>query len=152
MRLQAFIIKKETHKLITENLQESHMKHALIMLDIDNFKNFNDTFGHFEGDKVIKADAEKIRNTFRKTDIAGRFGGDEFIILARDIDNERWLWGKLSGLTRIETDGIARNEQHRWSRSGLAMQRTSRIIQKPIPPYHAKAEKEKFLFCTAQDS
>ena len=83
------------------------MRHALIILDIDNFKNFNDTFGHFEGDKVIKAVAEKIRNTFRKTDIAGRFGGDEFIILARDIDNERWLWGKLSGLTRIETDGIA---------------------------------------------
>lgn len=69
--------KEHTIKLITENLRrESHMKHALIILDIDNFKNFNDTFGHFEGDKVIKAVAEKIQNTFRKTDIAGRFGGD----------------------------------------------------------------------------
>lgn len=145
--------KEHTIKLITENLRrESHMKHALIILDIDNFKNFNDTFGHFEGDKVIKAVAEKIQNTFRKTDIAGRFGGDEFIILARDIDNDRWLWGKLSGLTRIETDGIACTNSigvSIWPRDAADFGELFKKADTAL--YHAKAEKEKFLFCTAQD-
>lgn len=89
--------------LINEILQKNrHLKHALIVLDIDNFKSFNDNFGHDEGDKVIKEVARKIKNTFRKTDIVGRFGGDEFIVLARDIENEQWMNEKLSGLTHLE--------------------------------------------------
>ena len=102
---------------------------------------------------MIKAVAEKIRNTFRKTDIAGRFGGDEFIILARDIDNERWLWGKLSGLTRIETDGIACTNSigvSIWPRDAADFGELFKKADTAL--YHAKAEKEKFLFCTAQDS
>ena len=63
--------------LISEILRKSKdLNHALLILDIDNFKNYNDTFGHSEGDKVIKAVSRKIRDTFRETDIMGRFGGD----------------------------------------------------------------------------
>ena len=59
-------------------------RHALMLIDFDNFKDINDTFGHFEGDKVLQAMAEKIRAVFRTGDIVGRLGGDEFIILMKE--------------------------------------------------------------------
>jgi diguanylate cyclase (GGDEF)-like protein len=56
------------------------MLHAL-MIDVDNFKSVNDKFGHNVGDEVLIAIAEVIRRSVRKIDIAGRYGGDEFLII-----------------------------------------------------------------------
>ena len=50
------------------------------MLDIDKFKNVNDTYGHDIGDEVLKQLAQTMKDTFRKTDIVARFGGEEFIV------------------------------------------------------------------------
>ena len=58
---------------------------ALFAIDLDNFKNVNDNLGHLKGDKVLVDVAQKLKNIFRKTDIIARFGGDEFIIFAKDI-------------------------------------------------------------------
>lgn len=58
---------------------------ALLFLDLDNFKNVNDRLGHLVGDFVIKDSAKKIAHGLRKDDVAGRFGGDEFCILLRNI-------------------------------------------------------------------
>jgi two-component system, cell cycle response regulator len=55
---------------------------ACFMLDIDHFKNVNDTYGHQVGDRVLVLVADVIRGSVRNTDIAGRFGGEEFMILA----------------------------------------------------------------------
>jgi diguanylate cyclase (GGDEF)-like protein len=57
---------------------------ALIMIDIDNFKKVNDTYGHPAGDEVIKALASVIKKATRETDIAGRYGGEEFAIILPD--------------------------------------------------------------------
>lgn len=57
--------------------------HTLLIIDLDNFKSINDTFGHFEGDRVLKTLASKIKSVFRNIDIVGRFGGDEFIVLMK---------------------------------------------------------------------
>ncbi|MBI4699072.1 MAG: sensor domain-containing diguanylate cyclase, partial [Nitrospirae bacterium] len=54
---------------------------SLLMVDVDGFKEYNDTFGHLVGDKVLKILASTIVSTLRNTDIASRFGGDEFIII-----------------------------------------------------------------------
>lgn len=54
--------------------------HAFMVIDIDNFKKINDTFGHFFGDAVIKEISEKITERFRGLDIIGRVGGDEFVV------------------------------------------------------------------------
>jgi diguanylate cyclase (GGDEF)-like protein len=61
---------------------------SLIMFDIDNFKKINDTYGHITGDKILQKTAIIIKKTLRDTDIAGRFGGDEFalILVQTDID------------------------------------------------------------------
>jgi diguanylate cyclase (GGDEF)-like protein len=56
-------------------------KFAAIMLDIDDFKSINDTFGHVEGDHAIVLAAELLRKSIRKGDVAARYGGDEFLIV-----------------------------------------------------------------------
>ncbi|MCL6557817.1 MAG: GGDEF domain-containing protein [Firmicutes bacterium] len=54
---------------------------SVIFLDIDDFKTYNDTFGHVAGDVVLQKTAEIIRNSIRLVDIAGRYGGEEFVII-----------------------------------------------------------------------
>jgi len=62
---------------------------SLIMADIDHFKRINDTYGHAAGDLVIKSVAEIIRKSLRSTDIAGRYGGEEFAILLLDTTEDQ---------------------------------------------------------------
>ncbi|MCK4524222.1 GGDEF domain-containing protein [candidate division WOR-3 bacterium] len=71
-----------------EIAQENHNELAIIMMDLDNFKEFNDSNGHLLGSSALQHIAEIIRSSFRKTDILAKYGGDEFIILMRDIDEE----------------------------------------------------------------
>ena len=59
---------------------------SLVMLDLDHFKSINDEYGHNEGDKVLKSVAEILRNHLRKSDIYGRWGGEEFVILMTHTD------------------------------------------------------------------
>ncbi len=59
---------------------------SAILLDIDDFKLINDTYGHAIGDQVLKALAERLHNNIRGVDILGRYGGDEFSILLPETD------------------------------------------------------------------
>ncbi|MAT64390.1 MAG: diguanylate cyclase [Gammaproteobacteria bacterium] len=66
--------------------QRSKTPCSLIMFDIDHFKAVNDTHGHQAGDEVIRVTAATLRETIRNTDIAGRYGGEEFAIILTDTD------------------------------------------------------------------
>lgn len=61
---------------------------AAMMIDIDNFKLVNDRYGHLAGDKLLKTYAAVIRKSIRKIDIAGRFGGDEFLVILPESNAE----------------------------------------------------------------
>jgi diguanylate cyclase (GGDEF)-like protein len=61
----------------------------LVLIDLDNFKMINDTYGHMAGDQCLKLVAEALQNTIRMMDTACRLGGDEFVLLLTNSDKER---------------------------------------------------------------
>lgn len=61
---------------------------AMMFLDLDGFKPVNDRLGHTTGDDVLREVARRLRSTVRESDIIGRFGGDEFIVLCPDTDHD----------------------------------------------------------------
>ncbi|NQZ80990.1 MAG: diguanylate cyclase [Colwellia sp.] len=69
----------------------SRSSSSLVMLDIDHFKRVNDSYGHMVGDEVIRHLAGVIREHVRETDISGRYGGEEFVILLADTTAENAL-------------------------------------------------------------
>lgn len=81
-----------TTDLINKALAQAHRdssEHALAMIDIDNFKQVNDTHGHLAGDQVIITLARLLKNRLRLSDITGRYGGEEFVVLLKGIDAQR---------------------------------------------------------------
>jgi diguanylate cyclase (GGDEF)-like protein len=64
---------------------------ALAMMDIDHFKLVNDTYGHAAGDSALKGLSRLLQQRLRRSDIVGRYGGDEFVALLVDCDANRAL-------------------------------------------------------------
>ena len=93
-------------------LQRHEHEVCLIMLDIDHFKQVNDTHGHQAGDEVIRAVAKQIADNSRGTDLAGRYGGEEFALLLLDSDIENSyqfaerLREKIAGLQVATEAGV----------------------------------------------
>ncbi|MCI4355084.1 MAG: diguanylate cyclase [Thermoplasmata archaeon] len=59
---------------------------SVIMLDVDGFKQFNDSFGHLAGDEALKTVANVLRNCSRASSVAARYGGEEFVVLVPEVD------------------------------------------------------------------
>lgn len=80
-------------ELIASTLEGSGHKgrHSLFMIDLDNFKAINDTFGHVFGDAVLREVADGIRSIFRPTDALSRIGGDEFLVFLENVDKPEVL-------------------------------------------------------------
>ena len=78
---------------------------SLILIDVDNLKEVNDTFGHIAGDKVIEIVGQAIKKCIRKGDVALRYGGDEFIILLFDEDKKAAY--RVIGRIRKEINKLA---------------------------------------------
>lgn len=90
--------KVTTERLITDFLQNDRSggKHAFIMIDIDNFKNINDTYGHFYGDSILTKISEIIRKNFRLSDIVGRIGGDELVVFMKNVHSVEYVYEKVT--------------------------------------------------------
>ncbi len=67
--------------------RDKDYRYAVLFLDLDNFKDINDTLGHDAGDRVLIECAHRLQSCARKADIVARLGGDEFVILLENFDN-----------------------------------------------------------------
>ena len=102
VRLSAILLEESIHDKLTGLYNRRHLetvlsreiaratreKHslALLLLDVDHFKRFNDTYGHEAGDAVLRSFGQVLRDNCRQGDTACRFGGEEFVILLADTD------------------------------------------------------------------
>lgn len=68
--------------------RESNTAISVLMIDIDYFKKFNDTYGHDIGDEILKIVAKSIFNAVRGVDIVGRYGGEEFAVILPDTNGK----------------------------------------------------------------
>lgn len=74
-------------KRIDGLLQTGHQG-MFCLLDVDEFKSINDTYGHMVGDEALKAIADSMKHSFRESDVVMRLGGDEFVVFVTDVCNE----------------------------------------------------------------
>ena len=102
-QLTGFLNKISTSLKISEIIKESPDEHgALFLIDLDDFKKLNDTYGHHEGDKFLKDFSSNLTLSFRSTDILGRVGGEEFVIYISGVgDSTRFIEEKAEQIEKI---------------------------------------------------
>ena len=129
----------------------SHGTFALLLLDLDGLKQINDRHGHLAGNRALKRLANAMREHSRATDVAARYGGDEFVLLLIDADlgmAER-VAGRISDLLRQEVDGMPLGVSigmASWPADGHTSQELLEAADQRL--YHQKKEAKKKLQAT----
>ncbi len=129
---------------------------ALLFIDIDHFKNINDTYGHDVGDEVLKSLAKTLALNVRQSDYVGRYGGEEFVIILRHVDYEtmHMLAERLRLLIEEMTIPIDQDEPIRITVSiGGAMYHEQTTMDNLIKNadknmYQAKSQGRNQVVCT----
>ncbi|MEW6982189.1 EAL domain-containing protein [Colwelliaceae bacterium 6471] len=137
------------HKAIFES-QESHYSFALFFIDLDNFKYINDTMGHEIGDAFLKEVGKRLLDVTRTSDIVARFGGDEFVLLLKNLREQDYV-STLADKIReaINTIFIIQNKEIYASASiGIALypqdgQTSSELIKAADIAMYSAKEKGK---------
>ncbi|MDD5160864.1 MAG: EAL domain-containing protein [Sulfuricurvum sp.] len=145
-------------KLTVANANRYERKFAVLFLDLDHFKNINDTLGHNVGDTLLKAVSHKLKSMIRENDIVARIGGDEFIIILNDFNDLGTLEQVISKiLDAFHQEWVVQKHFLRLSTSiGVAIypddsQEINELMKfADIAMYKAKAEgRDQFSFFTA---
>ncbi|OOM73491.1 diguanylate cyclase [Clostridium sp. BL-8] len=102
-----------------EKLEES--KFAVMMFDIDDFKGINDTYGHQTGDEVLVRLVKEVKKCIGKDDIIGRYGGEEFIILCPDINEDEAIRKAENIRLNVEEAKILGDKRNVTISIGIAM-------------------------------
>lgn len=106
--------KGTTEKLINDFLNSEEASsgiHAFLIVDIDNFKSVNDNLGHVFGDKVLFEVSKHLKPIFRKDDIVGRIGGDEFIVFLKNIQSFENVKKKAEKICDIFRNSYTENKK-----------------------------------------
>jgi diguanylate cyclase (GGDEF)-like protein len=96
---------EETSSRELRRMERSHLPLVMIMLDVDHFKQFNDTFGHEAGDLVLKQVASTMLDNAREADVVSRYGGEEFALVMPGASLQE-------GAERAETLRVAVKQLH----------------------------------------
>ena len=94
-----------------KRIKRSGHHSTLLMCDIDHFKRVNDTFGHAAGDAVIQQVAVAVKKNLRSTDVAGRYGGEEFAVLLLDTTVEQAMFFAERLRKNVEAMAVEYNQQ-----------------------------------------
>lgn len=95
-----------------KNCERYSLDYSLILIDIDRFKNYNDNYGHLNGDSVLKEVAMVIKDSLhRSEDIVGRYGGEEFLVIMPNVNSE----GAIKIAKRIEYGIESLNITHNYN-------------------------------------
>lgn len=125
--LTALYNRKTFDRRLREAMEAHNQRDAafsLIIFDVDRFKAINDTFGHVAGDKVLQKVAQCLAQAFRKDDFIARYGGDEFVILIKNLTREMALERILKfrdNLKRIRFTSHAKGDIHVTVSAGIAL-------------------------------
>jgi diguanylate cyclase (GGDEF)-like protein/PAS domain S-box-containing protein len=95
------------HQAITRGLRQGRGL-VLLYVDLDNFKEINDTFGHEAGDRVLETVSERLSRILPKESVVGRLAGDEFAVFAETSDGERDRHEQAASLARLLLNEVAR--------------------------------------------
>lgn len=105
--------RKTFYELVEERLKEPNFsKYAVVMIDLDDFKKINDTFGHQFGDKVLIETTSIIRNMLQNKDIIARYGGEEIILYIDGMEQEKDISERIDDIREtisrniISKDGV----------------------------------------------
>lgn len=148
--LTGFLTRQKTAKRIAAILSKKKANtHALLIIDLDNFKSINDTRGHYYGDQVLQKTAMILRQAFPKNTIFGRWGGDEFLVLLPSIPSKNTLEQMVKALLQTTEElnfsfsiGISLSPEN-----GTVL---SKLFEKADEAlYQAKAVKNTYRFCTS---
>lgn len=121
---------------------------SFVMIDMDNFKTINDTYGHIKGDEVLKYFSELLRSRFRKTDTIIRFAGDEFLLILKDCeekDAEKLLLEIEKELINNPFQGIKIEFSYGISRFDDSSNSEEAIKRADIAMYRRKAAKKQIV-------
>jgi len=135
--------------LLAENYRQLAMRRGtpfqLFYFDVDNFKEINDSLGHKEGDVALQSVAAVLRKCFRKTDVVGRLGGDEFgaLVIDAPLNVQSLLEQQLIAALRQNNENVSRSFQLSLSYGILNCQ--DEIVNLPIEDLLGKADELMYL-------
>lgn len=130
---------------------------GVAFLDLDGFKNINDTMGHHYGDKILVLIANRIKKCLRRTDVISRFGGDEFLVMLKDVYTMEDIEAVVAKIIRQFDEPIVIDGQETYITASIGiaifpkngLNQDALIKNADIAMYTAKSNgKNQFVFCS----
>ena len=115
------LLDRLTH--LIDHCERYQSSFALLYIDLDNFKQFNDTLGHAFGDEILKETALRLKDSIRNSDTVARIGGDEFVVLLEKVSEKDDI-SKIAEqfIDTLHKPYVIKNESHKVSGSiGVAI-------------------------------
>ena len=104
--------KKYFENYVKKRIKRNNKNHALLLIDLNKFKQINDTLGHPIGDKVLKEASNRIKTRISTRDKLGRIGGDEFILFVPDVKDQKLLFDLIDSI-KNEMKVLMKFEEHK---------------------------------------